>query len=115
MLVRDHGTELSDNELIGIAGLLLLAGHETTSNMLSLGTLALLRHPPDQLAAVRDDPPDAVAPPAVEELLRWLSIVHSSIPATRHRRHRGRRCSDTGGQSGARVVGVGQSGRGIRR
>ncbi|APE17006.1 cytochrome [Mycobacterium sp. WY10] len=77
MLVRDHGTELSDNELIGIAGLLLLAGHETTSNMLSLGTLALLRHP-DQLAAVRDDP-DAVAP-AVEELLRWLSIVHSSIP-----------------------------------
>ncbi|STZ26091.1 cytochrome P450 [Mycolicibacterium aichiense] len=77
MLVRDHGTELSDNELIGIAGLLLLAGHETTSNMLGLGTLALLRHP-DQLAAVRDDP-DAVAP-AVEELLRWLSIVHSSIP-----------------------------------
>lgn len=77
MLVRDHGTELSDNELIGIAGLLLLAGHETTSNMLGLGTLALLRHP-EQLAAVRDDP-DAVAP-AVEELLRWLSIVHSSIP-----------------------------------
>lgn len=77
MLVRDHGTELSDNELVGIAGLLLLAGHETTSNMLGLGTLALLRHP-DQLAAVRDDP-DAVAP-AIEELLRWLSIVHSSIP-----------------------------------
>ncbi|MEZ0358615.1 cytochrome P450 [Mycobacterium sp. SA01] len=77
MLVRDHGAELSDNELIGIAGLLLLAGHETTSNMLGLGTLALLRHP-DQLAAVRDNP-HAVAP-AVEELLRWLSIVHSSIP-----------------------------------
>ena len=77
MLVRDHGAELTDDELIGIAGLLLLAGHETTSNMLGLGTLALLRHP-DQLAAVRDDP-DAVAP-AVEELLRWLSIVHTSIP-----------------------------------
>lgn len=77
MLVRDHGSELSDAELIGIASLLLLAGHETTSNMLGLGTLALLRHP-EQLAAVRDDP-DAVAP-AVEELLRWLSIVHSSIP-----------------------------------
>jgi cytochrome P450 len=56
---------------------LLLAGHETTSNMLGLGTLALLQHP-DQLAAVRDDP-DAVGP-AVEELLRWLSIVHTSIP-----------------------------------
>lgn len=77
MLVRDHGTELSDDELIGIAGLLLLAGHETTSNMLSLGTLALLRHP-DQLAAVRDDP--AAVAPAVEELLRWLSIVHSGVP-----------------------------------
>jgi cytochrome P450 len=56
---------------------LLLAGHETTSNMLGLGTLALLRHP-DQMAAVRDEP-DAVGP-AVEELLRWLSIVHSAIP-----------------------------------
>src|SRR5690349_2006165 len=77
MLVREHGAELSTDELIGIAGLLLVAGHETTSNMLGLGTLALLRHP-DQLAAVRDDP-DAIGP-AVEELLRWLSIVHTSIP-----------------------------------
>ena len=77
MLVREHGTELTDDELVGIASLLLLAGHETTSNMLGLGTLALLRHP-EQLAAVRDDP-DAIGP-AVEELLRWLSIVHSGIP-----------------------------------
>jgi len=77
MLVREHGTELTDDELIGIASLLLLAGHETTSNMLSLGTLALLRHP-DQLAAVRDDP--GAIGPAIEELLRWLSIVHSAIP-----------------------------------
>jgi cytochrome P450 len=77
MLIREHGTELTDDELIGIASLLLLAGHETTSNMLGLGTLALMRHP-EQLAAVRDDP-DAVGP-AVEELLRWLSIVHSAIP-----------------------------------
>ena len=77
MLVRERGTELTDDELIGIAGLLLLAGHETTSNMLGLGTLALLRHP-EQLAAVRDDP-NAIGP-AVEELLRWLSIVHSAIP-----------------------------------
>lgn len=77
MLIREHGDELSDDELVGVAGLLLLAGHETTSNMLGLGVLALLRHP-EQLAAVRDDP-DAVGP-AVEELLRWLSIVHSGIP-----------------------------------
>ncbi len=77
MLVREHGDELTDDELVGVAGLLLLAGHETTSNMLGLGTLALLRHP-EQLAAVRDDP-DAVGP-AVEELLRWLSIVQTAIP-----------------------------------
>src|SRR6476620_1940579 len=77
MLVREHGDELTDDELVGVASLLLLAGHETTSNMLGLGTLALLRHP-EQLDLVRDDP-DAVGP-AIEELLRWLSIVQSAIP-----------------------------------
>ncbi|MEO3888889.1 cytochrome P450 [Nonomuraea sp. B5E05] len=55
MLVREHGDDLSTDELIGVAGQLLLAGHETTSNMLGLGTLALLRHP-DQLAMIREDP-----------------------------------------------------------
>jgi cytochrome P450 len=77
MLVREHGDDLTDQELTAICGLLLLAGHETTSTMLGLGTLSLLRHP-DQLAAVRDDP-DAVGP-AIEELLRYLSILHHSIP-----------------------------------
>jgi cytochrome P450 len=79
MLVREYGDDLSTDELIGIAGLLLLAGHETTSNMLGLGTLALLRHP-DQLAMIREDP--ARIEPAIEELLRWLSIVHSLPPRT---------------------------------
>jgi cytochrome P450 len=79
MLVREHGDDLSTAELTGIASLLLVAGHETTSNMLGIGTLALLRHP-EQLAMVRDDP--AQVEPAVEELLRWLSIVHSGVPRT---------------------------------
>jgi cytochrome P450 len=79
MLVREHGDDLSTDELIGIAGLLLLAGHETTSNMLGLGTLALLRHP-GQLAMIREDP--ALVEPAIEELLRWLSVVHSLPPRT---------------------------------
>ncbi|WP_031170542.1 cytochrome P450 [Streptosporangium roseum] len=79
MLVREHGHDLSTDELIGIAGLLLLAGHETTSNMLSLGTLALLRHP-DQLTMIREDP--AQVEPAVEELLRWLAVVQSLPPRT---------------------------------
>jgi cytochrome P450 len=74
MLVREHGTDLTTDELIGIASLLLLAGHETTANMLGLGTLALLRHP-EQLAIVRDEPERVDA--AVEELLRWLTIVHT--------------------------------------
>ncbi|MEU6646192.1 cytochrome P450 [Saccharomonospora sp. NPDC046836] len=77
MLVRDHGHDLDTDELIGIAELLLLAGHETTSNMLGLGTLALLRHP-DQLAALRDDPD--LIDSAVEELLRWLSVVNWMPP-----------------------------------
>jgi cytochrome P450 len=79
MLVREHGEELTDDELAGIGNLLLIAGHETTSNMLGLGTLALLQHP-EQLALVRDDP--AVVAPAVEELLRWLTIVHSGVVRT---------------------------------
>ncbi|WP_103960122.1 cytochrome P450 [Nonomuraea solani] len=74
MLVREHGDDLSTDELVGIGGLLLFAGHETTSNMLSLGTLALLRHP-EQLDLIRKEPERIDA--AVEELLRWLSIVHS--------------------------------------
>jgi cytochrome P450 len=76
MLVREHGDELSNDELVGIALLLLIAGHETTANMLGLGTLALLCHP-DQLARVRDD--QASVESAVEELLRWLSIVPQGI------------------------------------
>jgi len=78
-LVRDHGDVLPDEELVGIGTLLLFAGHETTANMLSLGTLVLLRHP-DQLTRLRDD--DGLAERAVEELMRYLSIVHSGVIRT---------------------------------
>ncbi|KUL34419.1 cytochrome [Streptomyces sp. NRRL F-4489] len=64
--------DLSVEELVGIAFLLLLAGHETTANMLALGTFALLEHP-DQLAALRADPD--LMPDAVEELLRYLAVA----------------------------------------
>ncbi|MFB4286961.1 cytochrome P450 [Nonomuraea sp. ATR24] len=67
------GGELDDAELTGVAILLLIAGHETTANMLGLGTYALLTNP-DQLAAMRDDP--SVVDNGVEELLRYLSIIH---------------------------------------
>ncbi|MGZ2358975.1 cytochrome P450 [Streptomyces sp. 372A] len=59
--------------LVRLAELLLVAGHETTANMISLGTFTLLRHP-DQLARLTGGGADAV-PAAVEELLRFLSIA----------------------------------------
>ena len=58
-----------------MAFLLLVAGHETTANMIGLGTLTLLNHP-DQAAIVRDGDPVAVRS-AVEELLRVLTVTHT--------------------------------------
>ncbi|MBF6341121.1 cytochrome P450 [Nocardia abscessus] len=65
-------TDLTDEELRGMALVLLAAGFDTTANMLALGTFALLRHP-DQLAALRADP--GLTDQAVEELLRYLSVA----------------------------------------
>ncbi|MGB8994117.1 MAG: cytochrome P450, partial [Pseudonocardiaceae bacterium] len=73
----DTDPALTDDELVNIANLLLIAGHETTANMLALGTFALLEHP-DQLHALRADP--SLIDGAVEELLRYLSIVHLGLP-----------------------------------
>lgn len=66
----------SREQLVADAILLLIAGHETTTNMIALGTLALLRNP-DQLALVRDSEDPALIAGAVEELLRYLTIVHT--------------------------------------
>src|SRR5262249_35285028 len=66
------GGRLSEEELLANATLLLSAGHETTTNLIGNGTLALLRHP-DQARRLRDDP--SLVPSAVEELLRYDSPV----------------------------------------
>src|SRR5581483_5538909 len=66
---------MSPRDLADTALLLLVAGHETTTNMISLGTLTLLENP-DQLDIVRRGDDAAVAA-AVEELLRYLTITHS--------------------------------------
>jgi hypothetical protein len=72
--VRTGG--LTREELARMGILLLVAGHETTANMISLGTLALLNHP-DQLAELRETSDPALIAGAVEEMLRYLTIVHS--------------------------------------
>ncbi|MEV4179066.1 cytochrome P450 [Nonomuraea sp. NPDC049709] len=75
-LVHDTDPALTDAQLVDVALLLLTAGHETTANMLGLGTFALLEHP-DQLAALRADP--GLIDNAVEELLRFLSILQLGV------------------------------------
>ena len=70
--VEDGGTTLSEPELLSTCILLLVAGHETTVNLIAGGTLALLRHP-DQLERFRTDP--GVTRTGVEEMLRYVSPV----------------------------------------
>ncbi|WP_116200190.1 cytochrome P450 [Amycolatopsis circi] len=70
------GTDLTDTELVNIGFTLLGAGLDTTTNMLALGLFALLEHP-DQLALLRTEP--QLAGTAVEELLRYLSIIPFTV------------------------------------
>ncbi len=73
-LVRaeEQGDRLTEDEVLSNAMLLLNAGHETTTNLIGNGTLALLQNP-DQLRRLLDDP--SLIPSAVEELLRYDSPV----------------------------------------
>jgi pimeloyl-[acyl-carrier protein] synthase len=70
--VEERGDVLSERELVVMLVLLLIAGHETTVNLIGNGVLALLRNP-DQLALLRSRP--ELLTGAVEELLRWDSPV----------------------------------------
>ncbi len=69
---KDGRDQLSGDEVLAMIFLLLVAGHETTVNLIGSGSLALLEHP-DQLEKLRSEP--AIIRPAIEELLRFVCPV----------------------------------------
>lgn len=79
-VIREYvGTGELNRETLAMNSFILLnAGHETSANMIALGTLTLLQNP-DTLARIRDTDDPKVVSGAVEELLRHLSIVHSLV------------------------------------
>ncbi|MBP1821629.1 cytochrome P450 [Mycobacterium sp. OAE908] len=75
------GERLTDADLLNFSFLLLVAGNETTRNLIALGTLALLDHP-DQFALLRSKP--ELLPVAIEEMLRFTSpVTHMAREATK--------------------------------
>jgi cytochrome P450 len=72
---EEAGDKLSEDELLAMVFLLLIAGHETTVNLISSGTLALLEHL-EQMEKLRREP--SLIKPAVEELLRYTAPVFMS-------------------------------------
>jgi pimeloyl-[acyl-carrier protein] synthase len=80
LAAQDESGDLADDELIANLMLMFMAGHETTTNLLSNGMLTLLRHP-DQLARLRANP--ELMPNAVEEMLRFESPANVVARITR--------------------------------
>ncbi|MGE2728224.1 cytochrome P450 family protein [Mycolicibacterium vaccae] len=73
--LRDDGDRLTEDELLGTAFLLIVAGYETTVNLIASGVLALLRYPA-QMAALRAD--RTLLPSAIEEMLRCESPLNTA-------------------------------------
>jgi cytochrome P450 len=76
---QEERDALSDGELLATSNLLLVAGHETTTNLIGNGLLALLLHPAE-MARLRDDL--ELVPSAVEEMLRYDSPVQATVRVT---------------------------------
>jgi cytochrome P450 len=79
-LITDYvATGQLDHDTVAVNGvIMMLAGHETTANMISLGTVALLENPDAFERLGRTDDPAVIAN-AIEELMRYLSIVHAQV------------------------------------
>jgi pimeloyl-[acyl-carrier protein] synthase len=72
---EESGQRLSEDEMLGTIALLLVAGNETTTHLISNGMLVLLRHP-EQMQRLRADP--SLLPSAVDEMLRFTGPVHTT-------------------------------------
>ncbi|MBE1471145.1 cytochrome P450 [Kibdelosporangium phytohabitans] len=77
MIIKEHGDEIEDLELAGLADGVLTGGFETTASMLALGALVLLQNE-DTFTLIRDD--DAAISGFVEEILRYLTVVQVAFP-----------------------------------
>ncbi len=75
---EDEGEKLNEDELVGMVFLMIVAGYETTVQLITNGVLALLQHP-DQLEKLRARP--ELIDSAVEEILRYLGPVQATKPA----------------------------------
>jgi cytochrome P450 len=76
-IIREHGDEITDFDLAGLADGAFTGGLETSASMLALGTAVLLSHP-EHYRRLADDP--SVVAATVEELLRYLSVVQVAFP-----------------------------------
>ncbi len=76
-ILEEHGDEIDELDLAGLADGVFTGGFETSASMIALGALALLQKP-EAFALLRDD--EASVDPTVEELLRYLAVVQISFP-----------------------------------
>jgi len=74
---EENGDRLNDDEMLAMVFLLFFAGHETTTHLISVGTLTLLKHEQTRERLIAEP---ALWPRAVEELLRWCSTVEITKP-----------------------------------
>ena len=105
---EEDGTRLNEDELVSMIFLLLIAGHETTVNLIGNGMLALLQHP-DQMSRLRDEP--GIIKSAVEELLRYDGPLETATERYAREDVDDRGCHDSSRRVGLRRARLRQPGR----